>query len=58
MTARINITLTDEENERLMECYKRFISRYDGKIPPLTLTGYTASLVIITVNRILDEEKD
>ena len=58
MTARINITLTDEENEKLVRCYKHFINTHDWKgrnIP--TLTGYTASIVVITIKRILDEEK-
>lgn len=58
MTSRINITLTDEEYEKLVKCYKQFIATHDWKgrnIP--TLTGYTASIVVITLNRILDEEK-
>lgn len=58
MTERINITLTDEEYDRLVTCYKQFINTHDwkGKNIP-TLTGYTASIVVITVNRILVEEK-
>lgn len=58
MTERINITLTDEEHEDLVRCYKQFINTYDWKgrnIP--TLTGYTASIVVITIKRILAEEK-
>lgn len=58
MTERINITLTDEEHDDLVKCYKQFIATHDWKgrsIP--TLTGYTASIVVITVNRILEEEK-
>lgn len=58
MTARINITLTDEEHEDLVKCYKHFINTHDwkGKAIP-TLTGYVASIVVVTINRILDEEK-
>lgn len=58
MTERINITLTDEEHEDLVRCYKQFINTHDWKgrnIP--TLTGYTASIVVITIKRILAEEK-
>lgn len=58
MTERINITLTDEEYDNLVKCYKQLINTHDWKdrnIP--TLTGYTASIVVITVNRILEEEK-
>lgn len=58
MTARINITLSDEEHEKLVKCYKHFINSHEWKgrnIP--TLTGYTASIVVITINRILEEEK-
>lgn len=58
MTARINITLTDEEHEDLVKCYKHFINTHDWKGKPIpTLTGYVASIVVVTVNRILDEEK-
>lgn len=57
MSTRINITLTDEENEKLMKCYKHFIAKYEGMAPPLTMTGYAASLVVVTLNRILEEEK-
>lgn len=58
MTARINITLSDEEHRDLVKCYKRFIITHDwqGKAIP-TLTGYVASIVVDTINRILDEEK-
>ncbi len=58
MTERINITLTDEEHDDLVRCYKQFINTHDWKgrnIP--TLTGYTASIVVITIKRILAEEK-
>lgn len=58
MSERINITLTDEEHDDLVKCYKQFIATHDWKgrnIP--TLTGYTASIVVITINRILEEEK-
>lgn len=58
MTARINITLNDEEHEKLVKCYKHFINTHEWKdrtIP--TITGYVASIVIVTLNRILDEEK-
>lgn len=58
MTARINITLTDEEHEDLVKCYKHFINTHDWKGKPIpTLTGYVASIVVVTINRILDEEK-
>lgn len=58
MTARINITLTDEEHEDLVKCYKYFINTHDWKGKPIpTLTGYVASIVVVTINRILDEEK-
>lgn len=58
MTARINITLSDEEHEDLVKCYKQFINTHDwkGKSIP-TLTGYVASVVVAAINRILDEEK-
>ncbi len=58
MTERINITLTDEEHDDLVRCYKQFINTHEWKgrnIP--TLTGYTASIVVITIKRILAEEK-
>lgn len=58
MTARINITLSDEEHENLVKCYKQFINKYDWKGKPIpTLTGYVASMVVVTIKRILDEEK-
>ncbi len=57
MTARINITLTDDEYEDLMKCYKHFISTHEWRQPPPSLTGYVASIVVATINRILDEEK-
>lgn len=58
MTARINITLTDEEHEDLVICYKHFINTHDWKGKPIpTLTGYVASIVVATTNRILDGEK-
>lgn len=58
MTARINITLTDEEHEDLVKCYKHFINTHDWKGKPIpTLTGYVASIVVVTINRILGEEK-
>ena len=58
MTARINITLSDEEYEDLVKCYKQFINTHDwkGRLIP-TLTGYVASMVVVTIKRILDEEK-
>ena len=58
MTARINITLTDEEYEKLVKCYKHFINNREWKTAPIpTVTGYVASIVNVTVERILDEEK-
>lgn len=58
MTARINITLTDEDYDRLVTCYKQFINTHDWKNKPIpTVTGYVASIVNVTVDRILAEEK-
>lgn len=58
MTARINITLSDEEHENLVKCYKQFINEHDWKNKPIpTLTGYVGAMVSITIQRILDEEK-
>lgn len=58
MTARINITLNDEEYDNLVKCYKNFINNHEWKTKPIpTITGYVASIVVVTVNRILDEEK-
>lgn len=57
MTARINITLSDEEHADLVKCYKQFINNHEWKQPPPSLTGYAASIVIVTIKRILEEEK-
>lgn len=57
MTARINITLSDEEYEDLMKCYKHFITTHEWKQPPPSLTGYVGSIVVVTIQRILNEEK-
>lgn len=57
MTSRINITLTDEEYEKLMRCYKHFINTHEWRQPPPSLTGYAASIVVVTVDRIIVEEK-
>ena len=57
MTQRINITLNDEEYERLMKCYKHFINTREWKQPTPSLTGYAASIVVVTVDRIIVEEK-
>ena len=57
MTARINITLSDDEYEKLMKCYKHFITTHEWRQPPPSLTGYVASIVVATVDRIIVEEK-
>ena len=58
MTKRINISLTDEEYEKLVKCYKHFISSRDWRDRPIpTVTGYVTSIVVVTLNRILEEEK-
>lgn len=57
MTARINITLSDEERRNLVKCYKHFINTHEWRQSPPSLTGYVASIVVATINRILDEEK-
>ena len=58
MTARINITLTDEEYEKLVKCYKHFINNHEWRIAHVpTVTSYVASIVNEKVKRILDEEK-
>ena len=57
MTARINITLKDEEYANLVKCYKHFINTNEWKQPPPSLTGYTACIVNILIQRILEEEK-
>lgn len=57
MTARINITLNDEEYEKLMKCYKHFISTREWRQPPPSLTGYAASIVIGAADRIIVEKK-
>ena len=57
MTARINITLNDEEYEKLMKCYKHFINTREWRRPPPSLTGYAASIVIAAADRIVVEKK-
>ena len=58
MTSRINITLSEEEYEKLVKCYKHFINNHEWKDRPIpTITGYVASIVCVTLDRILDEEK-
>lgn len=58
MTTRINISLSDEEYEKVVKCYKNFINKYEWKDRPIpSITGYVASIVGVTVNRILEEEK-
>ena len=56
MTARINITLSDEEHRDLVKCYKHFINTHEWRQPPPSLTGYAASIVVATVDRIIVEE--
>lgn len=58
MTTRINISLSEEEYEKAVKCYKHFVNNYDWKDRPIpTITGYVASIVMMTINRILEEEK-
>ena len=57
MTERINITLTDEEYENLVKCYKHFINSHDWKQPLPSLTGYAGYIVVVTIQRILAEKK-
>ena len=56
MSKRINITLTDEEYENVVRCYKHLLlNAHLDTIP--TLTGYVGNLVNVTVKRILNDEE-
>ena len=57
MSTRINITLTEDEYKDVVKCYKNFISNHEWSNSIPTVTGYVAGIVMMTINRILKEEK-
>lgn len=54
---RINITLNEEDYTRLLKCYKNYVERCAVDRPPVSMTGYTSTLVLAMIDRILEQEE-
>lgn len=54
MSVRVNITLDDKTYQDLVKCYNSFVAEHEWRNAPPSITGYTATLVELTIKETLD----